>query len=268
MNKLIAIASFFSIVIYACTATGPYSATNKIYKRQAKELARSLRDLPALSANNPAPFQVATTNFNLRKPNYVIIHHTAQNSCEQTLRTFTMAKTQVSAHYVICKDGTVHHMLNDYFRAWHGGVSKWGTITDINSVSLGIELDNNGFEEFPQSQVSSLLTLLANLKKAYNIPASNFIGHADIAPPRKQDPNAKFPWKTLAENGFGHWYDAVLDSVPAGFNHLQGLRMIGYDTRDTTAAIIAFKRHFIQTDLSPAIGPNERAILNNLLKKY
>ena len=267
MNKLITIASFLSVLIYACTAKGPYSTTNKIYKKQAKELAQSLRELP-VSSINPAPFQVATTNFNLRKPNFVIIHHTAQNSCEQTLKTFTVPRTEVSAHYVICKDGTVHHMLNDYLRAWHGGVAKWGNVTDINSVSLGIELDNNGNEEFTEKQLNSLLILLAGLKKNYNIPTPNFIGHADIAPPRKQDPNAKFPWKRLADSGFGNWYDAILDSVPQGFNHLYGLKMIGYDVKDSTAAIIAFKRHFIQNDLSPVIGPVEKAIINNLLKKY
>ena len=268
MKKITIVACFLSVFIYACTARGPYSATNKVYKRQAKELVRNLSQLPALSANNRASFQAATIHFNLRKPNYVIIHHTAQNSCEQTLKTFTIPRTEVSAHYVICKDGTVHHMLNDYLRAWHGGVAKWGTITDINSVSLGIELDNNGSEEFPEAQLSSLVTLLANLKKTYNIPTPNFIGHSDIAPPRKQDPSTKFPWKRLANEGFGNWYDATLDSVPPTFNHLQGLKMIGYDIRDSIAAIKAFKRHFIQTDVSPVNGLNEKAIINNLLKKY
>ncbi|MBC7913471.1 MAG: N-acetylmuramoyl-L-alanine amidase [Pyrinomonadaceae bacterium] len=268
MKKLIGVISCFSVFVFACTVTRPYGDTNKAYKKQAQELARTLFELPAMSANNPAPFPVGTTNFNLRKPNYIIIHHTAQNSCEQTLKTFTMPKTQVSAHYVICKDGTVHHMLNDYLRAWHGGVAKWGTITDINSVSLGIELDNNGLEEFPESQINSLITLLENLKKSYNIPSPNFIGHADIAPLRKQDPSSKFPWKRLAEKEFGNWYDMTLDTVPTGFNHLQGLRMIGYDVKDSTAAIIAFKRHFIQNNLSPSLSPNEKAILNNLLKKY
>jgi N-acetylmuramoyl-L-alanine amidase len=269
MKKLLVLTVSLCITIYACKTTGPYSATNKIYKRQAKELTRPLRELPALSANNPALFQVGTTNFNLRKPNYVIIHHTAQKACEQTLKTFITPRTEVSAHYVICKDGTVHHILNDYLRAWHGGVAKWGSITDINSVSLGIELDNDGTEEFAESQINSLLSLLGTLKTTYNIPASNFIGHADIAPPRKQDPSTKFPWKRLAESGFGNWYDdARLDSVPTGFNHLQGLRLIGYDTRDTSAAIQAFKRHFIQSDVSPVIGLNEKSIIQNLLKKY
>jgi N-acetylmuramoyl-L-alanine amidase len=63
----------------------------------------------------------------------------------------------VSAHYVICKDGTVRQMLNDYFRAWHAGQSKWGAVSDVNSVSIGIELDNNGTDSFPHAQVDALL---------------------------------------------------------------------------------------------------------------
>jgi N-acetylmuramoyl-L-alanine amidase len=267
MKQLLSFSLLISIIFYACTAKGPYSASNKIYKKQAKELANSLIELPPLSATNPAQHQVATINFNLRKPNYVILHHTAQNSCEKTLQTFITVKSQVSAHYVICKDGTIHHMLNDYLRAWHGGVSRWGSITDINSVSLGIELDNNGFEEFSESQITSLLTLLANLKKNYNIPTPNFIGHSDIAPARKQDPNVKFPWKRLAESGYGNWYDSNLDTMAREFNHLQGLRLIGYDVKDTTAAIVAFKRHFIQTELSPVLTPEQKAIISNLSSK-
>ena len=197
-------------------------------------------------------YWAGTINFNLRKPNFVIIHHTAQNSCQQTLRTFTMSSTQVSAHYVICKDGTVHHMLNDYFRAWHAGAAKWGNLTDINSSSIGIEIDNNGYETFSDAQVGSLLQLLDTLKRKYAIPAANFIGHADIAPSRKVDPNIHFPWKQLAEKGFGRWYgDTTNLSVPKGFDHLQALRLIGYDVRDSIAATLAFKRHFLQDTLYP-----------------
>jgi len=79
-----------------------------------------------------APCWVGTTNFNMRKPNFVIIHHTAQKSCPQTLQTFTQTRTQVSAHYVICKDGT---------------------------------------EPFSAPQINSLLHLLTKLKTTYNIPA-------------------------------------------------------------------------------------------------
>ena len=225
------IASFL-FTAFSCSRH-PYHQTNKSYKKQAKELAKNIRSKPDMffALQNPA-YWVGTTNFNLRKPNLVIIHHTAQNSCEQTLQTFTLPSRQVSAHYVICKDGKVHHMLNDYLRAWHGGVAKWGNITDINSSSIGIEIDNNGFESFTEPQVSSLLTLLDTLKRKYNIPAANFIGHADIAPVRKNDPNVTFPWQLLAKQGYGLWYEEIRDTLPAEFNTLQALRIIGYDIKD------------------------------------
>ncbi|WP_375416527.1 N-acetylmuramoyl-L-alanine amidase [uncultured Hymenobacter sp.] len=198
----------------------PYTATNRSYRQQVRAYARSLRSLPpptpgadSLALGQP---WVGTTNFNLRKPNFVIIHHTAQDSTAQTLRTFTLTRTQVSAHYVIGRDGRVYHLLNDYLRAWHGGAARWGNDTDINSSSIGIELDNNGTEPFAEAQVASLLKLLAGLKKAYNIPTANFIGHGDIAPTRKNDPSALFPWPRLAERGFGLWYDAgPLPALPA-----------------------------------------------------
>ncbi|GAB3855395.1 N-acetylmuramoyl-L-alanine amidase [Hymenobacter terrigena] len=196
----------------ACTASkNPYSATNKSYKAQVKAYAKALRATPVITPGADSllgKYWVGTTNFNLRKPNYVVIHHTAQDSTAQTLKTFTMPSTQVSAHYVIGRDGRVYHMLNDYLRAWHGGVARWGNTTDINSSSIGIELDNNGVEPFAEAQITSLMHILAGLKKAYGIPTANFIGHADIAPSRKNDPSALFPWKRLADNGFGLWYDA------------------------------------------------------------
>jgi N-acetylmuramoyl-L-alanine amidase len=271
MKYVVATSLFLMILLslVACTRK-PYAESNKAYQKQVKAFAETLKATPEQwnsdSMKQPA-YWVGTTNFNLRKPSFVIIHHTAQNTCEQTLKTFTMGKTQVSAHYVICKDGTVHHMLNDYLRAWHGGIAKWGSITDINSASIGIELDNNGFEPFDTLQINSLISLLAKLKKTYNIPASNFIGHGDIAPVRKNDPNWRFPWKTLAGKGFGLWYDDTLDEVPAYFNHLQALRIIGYDVKDTSAAIQSFKRHFLQ-DTTKFLNVTDKVVLYNLQKKY
>ena len=240
------------IVAIAGCAPQPYKATNKVYRKQAKTLSGVIRQEPGNIPVMAAPatdWWAGTTNFNLRKPNMVIIHHTAQNSCEQTLRTFTLERTQVSAHYVICRNGTIHHMLNDYLRAWHGGVSKWGSVTDINSSSIGIELDNNGSEPFDSMQIRSLMVLLDTLKHRYNIPADNFIGHGDIAPKRKVDPSVLFPWEKLAQKGFGIWYgDTTNIQVPEPFNVPMALRLVGYDVKDTTEAVQAFKRHFIPAD--------------------
>lgn len=262
----------FTILLFcACAAPRPYSSTNKSYREQARNFSKTILAEPVTPFNDTIkqpPYFVGTTNYGIRKPNFVIIHHTAQNSCPQTLETFTLPRTAVSAHYVICKNGTVYHMLNDYFRAQHAGVSRWGNLIDVNSSSIGIELDNTGFEYFDSLQLNSLLSLLAKLKKDYNIPTANFIGHGDIAPTRKNDPNYRFPWKKLAEKGFGLWYDDVRDSVPPGFNAIQALRIVGYDVKDTTAAIRAYKRHFLQDSASRVINEADKSILYNLQKKY
>jgi N-acetylmuramoyl-L-alanine amidase len=268
LSKTICIFLIVSSVLYFGCNRSPYASTNKSYKRQAKQFSKIIKQAPLKDSILTGPW-VGTTNFNMRKPNFVIIHHTAQNSCEQTLKTFTLPRTQVSAHYVICKDGTIHHMLNDYLRAWHGGVAKWGNNTDINSSSIGIEIDNNGFEPFTDQQINSLLTVLSSLKKAYAIPTANFIGHADIAPTRKNDPNVNFPWKTLADSGYGLWWsDTTGVTIPQDFNHLQALRIIGYNTRDTAAVIQTFKRKYEQIDKSTALTEEDRKILFTLYKQF
>lgn len=259
-----------AVLLFENCTQSKYAATNKVYREQVKAFAKLLEEYPVRdSAGLPyATDWVGSTNLSMRRPNYVIIHHTAQNSCEQTLQTFTLPRTQVSAHYVICKDGTVYHMLNDLLRAHHAGVSKWGNTTDLNSSSIGIELDNNGFEPFPEAQMQSLLTLLERLKKAYNIPAPNFIGHGDIAPTRKNDPNWRFNWKLLSEKGFGNWYDDPKDAtLPVGFNHLQALRIVGFDIKDTNAAIVGFKRHWLQ-DTTRGLNTEQKKVLYQLSKKY
>jgi N-acetylmuramoyl-L-alanine amidase len=266
------ISSLFTIAIlialvYSCS-TRPYSDTNKSYKKQAKRYAKILAQYPLKDSVINSESWIGTTNFNMRKPNFVILHHTAQNSCDQTLKTFTTVKSQVSAHYVICKDGTIHHMLNDYLRAWQAGVSKWGNATDINSLSIGIEIDNNGFEPFTEPQITSLLGLLERLKKAYNIPAANFIGHADIAPGRKVDPNKYFPWERLAKQGFGLWYDTTGVTVPDTFDAIQALRLVGYDIKKPEAAIQSFKLHFVSSDSTKVITDDDKKILVDLIKKY
>src|SRR5258707_1390183 len=256
------IAFTFFLLLFAGCTVNPYRATNKIYKKQAKDYARLIREAPLTTGADSvpsAPYWVGTINFGLRKPNFVIIHHTAQNGCPETLHTFTVVHTQVSAHYVICRDGTVHHMLNDYLRAWQAGSSKWGNITDINSISVGIELDNNGFEPFPPEQTNSLIHLLRKLKTTYGIPTANFIGHSDIAPTRKNDPSSYFPWKNLADSGFGLWYkDTTGVAVPDNFSPLTALRLIGYDVKDSSAAAMAFKRHFEQDTTKTWGLPDEK----------
>ncbi|TDD97532.1 N-acetylmuramoyl-L-alanine amidase [Flavobacterium cellulosilyticum] len=246
----------------------PESTYNELYFRQLKTFKDTLSKIGSQTLVNGINTEwIGTVNFNLRKPNFIIIHHTAQDSLGQTIKTFTLPATQVSAHYVIAKDGKVVHMLNDFLRAWHAGNGTWGKNTDINSASIGIELDNNGYEAFSDNQIISLIALLTKLKKDYNIPTQNIIGHSDIAPTRKKDPSAFFPWKLLALNGFGVWPDEILEPAPVNFNFEQGLRIIGYSTTNLPATILAFKLHFIQTEVDSILDSKTINTIYNIYKK-
>ena len=292
--------SAFILLIVSC-ASKPHKETDKVYIKKLKVLKEQISEqepkpLPAVTKtvisidtsyskvlyrfsdsitkigvktlqNGQETEWVGTVNFNLRKPSFIILHHTAQESVEQTIRTFTLNRTQVSAHYIVGDDGRVVQMLNDYLRAWHAGSGSWGKITDMNSCSIGIELDNNGYEPFSEAQITSLMALLSRLQKEFNIPKANIIGHADIAPSRKVDPSALFPWKTLAENGFGLWQDEILEPAPENFDVVQALRVIGYDTKNLKTTVAAFKLHYLPSEVDSVINEKTINTIYSIYKK-
>lgn len=257
----------------ACSPKGPYAVTNKYYTHQADSFSHVIKSEhpPMIIDSTGTQLDsrwVGTVNFGIRKPNYVIIHYTAEDSLGQTIHTFTVKHTQVSAHYVVGKNGRIVHMVNDYLRANQAGVGKWGSITDMNSCSIGIEIDNNGREPYPAVQINSLLALLAKLKKDYNIPQANFIGHEDWAPKRKPDPGPLFPWSVMAAHGFSYWHDYLLVPAPDNYDYATALRLIGYDTSNLKDAVRAFKRHFVQTDITSEMTQLDLNILYNISQKY
>lgn len=210
------------------------------------------------------PIWRPSPNFDDRRPNFVILHQTTNATAEQALRTLTDPARKVSSHYLIGRDGAVFQLVDERQRAWHAGQSWWGGNTDLNSSSIGIELDNTGDEPFPEVQIASLLQLLAQLRDRHQIPAANVIGHADIAPRRKVDPSRYFPWRTLAQHGFGLWCDAPGALPPPGFDPILGLQAVGYDVADPHAATLAFRRHFLGDDSTVTWTPSELALLHCL----
>ena len=187
---------------------------------------------------------LASPNFDSRRANFVILHHTSDRTKDEALSTLTDPERKVSAHYLVGRDGEIVQLVEEKERAWHAGVSWWGGNTDINSVSIGIELDNDGFEPFADEQIDALLVLLDDVVKRNNIPAANIIGHADVAPGRKADPSAWFPWQRLAEHGFGLWCDDPPDAVPETFDPAMGLTAIGYSPARPEASRRAFLLHY------------------------
>ncbi len=195
---------------------------------------------------NPLATWVPSPNHEARRPILIVIHATEQDSVEQSLDTLRTANSggPVSAHYLIGRDGKRFQLVADEQRAWHAGGGHWGTITDVNSVSIGIELDNDGEAEFPDAQIASLITLLGDLCERHSIPRTQIVAHADFAPTRKQDPGPRFPWKRLAEAGFGLWPDAAAAPPSDGFDPWNALRLLGYPLNDRAATVRAFHRRY------------------------
>jgi N-acetylmuramoyl-L-alanine amidase len=206
-------------------------------------------------------------NVDQRRPNFVILHQTTNATVDKALATLTDPQRKVSAHYLIGRDGALIQLVDEAARAWHAGESRWGGMSDLNSASIGIELDNTGEEPFAEPQIVTLLSLLAGLRERYRIPAANVLAHGDVAPTRKVDPSRFFPWRRLAQAGFGLWCDAPPAAAPAGFDATLGLRALGYDTTVAAAARAAFRRHFLAEEGNHDFSAGEQALLHCLLSQ-
>lgn len=149
-------------------------------------------------------------NFNDRKSSkieLIVIHYTALNSISKSIKHLCCSKNKVSSHYLISNNGKVYNLVSDKKRAWHAGRSYWRGEKDINSISIGIELDyfpTNKNKKFSNTMISSLLCLLKKLIKKYKILPENVIAHSDIAPYRKIDPGKNFPWQLLVEHNISY----------------------------------------------------------------
>ena len=174
----------------------------------------------------------------------------------------------LSAHYMIDKQGAVTQFVDESKRAWHAGKSYWRGITDINSHSIGIELENEGeaadYPGFEDRQIDALIELAGDIKQRHIIEERNIIGHSDIAPGRKLDPGPAFPWQRLARKGLGLWPDVTREEALQAFGFLKNasadqvikehLVAYGYNPDLTSDVLIqAFNTHFCEGNTSDEI---------------
>ncbi|WP_172197180.1 N-acetylmuramoyl-L-alanine amidase [Niveibacterium sp. COAC-50] len=199
---------------------------------------------PAFKAGPLADEVRPSPNYGARRVSLVVIHHTSNGSALPALRTLTNPLSEVSAHYLITREGRIVQLVEEGERAWHAGRSRWGSINDVNSASIGIELDNDGVEPYGEALMAALYRLLADLRARHQLTALAFVGHADVAPGRKVDPSALFPWRDMAQRGFGLWCDAPYPEPAAGFDVALGLQAIGYDLGAPDAAAWSFGLHY------------------------
>ena len=190
-------------------------------------------------------------------PHYVMLHYTgtrtAREAADVYLGRVSVSGGRVAPHYMVDTDGTITRFVPESRRAWHAGVSFWRGHRDLNSLSIGIEIVNEGQEggypPYPDPQIKMLIRLCKDILQRHDLPSENVLGHSDVAPDRRCDPGPSLDWARLAAAGVGIW-PAPEDIDRAAGASLAGrmdeaLCAYGYDP-DVPAAVRlrAFRSHF------------------------
>ncbi len=193
----------------------------------------------------------------------VVLHYTAMADTEQALCRLCEPETEVSAHYLVESGGSIHQLVDEQHRAWHAGEGRWAGKYDINSRSIGIELDNDGTSTFADEQMDALEVLLRDILERHDLPPKAVIAHSDMAPGRKSDPGRLFEWHRLAENGLSIWPEP---SPPGDF--MRNAAAFGYATEYGEAAIHdAFRQRFRPFATGP-IDASDRALMSGLARHW
>lgn len=242
-------------------------------------------DTPLVGEVRPSP------NFGERRnglrPSILLLHYTGVETAAKAIDWLTRAESQVSCHYAIDEAGAITQMVAENMRAWHAGESQWAGESDINSVSIGIEVHNPGHDwgyvDFPDVQMRAVEALCLDVIGRHRICPERVLAHSDVAPRRKQDPGEKFPWGWLAKAGVGHWVEpeplnpaepglaagvagplvAEVQKLLASFGY--GIEPTGLIDAQTEFVVAAFQRHFRPARVDGRIDQSSITTLERLI---
>ena len=215
MKSTSLVAATLALLLSACASVPPTPAPSQPAAQPAKPSSPVAVAAPAVPVRAPNIDRSYTSQNQDSRALYIVLHYTVLD-WEKSLKVLTTGG-QVSAHYLV-RDNPVasYALVDENRRSWHAGASFWAGNTNLNSASIGIEIVNPGYVDgpggrvyapFPQAQVDEVIALVRDIQKRHQVRPERIIGHADIAPGRKQDPGPQFPWKQLADAGLIPWPD-------------------------------------------------------------
>ena len=215
------------------------------------------------------------------QPTILLLHYTGMPSAARAIDWLSRPESKVSCHYVIDLDGRITQMVPETLRAWHAGLSYWAGERDINSASIGIEIQNPGHEDgyhaFSRAQMRAVRNLARDIQQRHPIAPERVLAHSDVAPLRKIDPGEKFDWRWLAKSGVGHWVPpvairgsevAVSDRSRAAAmleTYGYGIAVEGVSGPELSTVVRAFQRHFRPARVDGIVDYSTLATLDRLL---
>ncbi len=296
MKKILTVIGLLFLMV-ACSSTEEVKSSGsreKIYRTSTNQT----------TIRNIGKFQVDSSTYISRgkeeRIKFIILHYTALDNVG-SIRELTGG---VSAHFLVLDedDNKIYSLVPLEQRAWHAGVSAFRGRTNINDTSVGIEIVNDGiakeyrsdpnpyhpydhYVDYKPIQIEKVAQIIKYVAEKYNIPARNIVAHSDIAPSRKKDPGAKFPWKELYDKyNIGAWYDEAdkqkfMDEEKFKATSIREikdeLRKYGYEInrldewdKESKDVVYAFQLHFNPKNTTGEMDLETFAILKALNKKY
>ena len=193
----------------------------------------------------------------------IVLHYTAMADAEAALGRLCDPACEVSCHYLIGRDGTLYRMVSEDKRAWHAGEGAWAGQGDVNSRSIGIELDNDGASSFDEALMTSLEALLVDLTERHDLPAKAVIGHADMAPGRKRDPGRRFDWQRLAAENLSVWPEPSLRG-----DFMRDAAHFGYPVEAGQEAVLEVFRQRFRPDATGPLNTADEAMMAGLARQF
>ena len=202
-------------------------------------------------------------------PDLIILHYTAMPEARAALERLCSQEHQVSAHYLISCDGLIFQLVSEEKRAWHAGKSFWRGDVDINSRSIGIELDNAGNHPFSVPQMHSLIRLCRDIQERWSIVPQAVLGHSDVSIGRKTDPGHRFDWQGLARFGIGVWPEKVSSlSQVSEEVFLQAASRIGYNASLGLSRVLGAVRLRFAPSMNGLLTATDCALITSLEKAF
>ena len=298
MKKILAFISLLFLMV-ACSSTEEVKSSSGSSSSRGSSISRN-----QTTVRNIGKFQVDSSTYISRgkeeRIKFIILHYTALDNVG-SIRELTGG---VSAHFLVLDedDNKIYSLVPLEQRAWHAGASAFRGRTNINDTSVGIEIVNDGiakeyrgdsnpyhpydhYVDYKPIQIEKTAQIIKYVAEKYNVPARNIIAHSDIAPSRKKDPGAKFPWKELYDKyNIGAWYDETdkqefMDEEKFKATSIieikDELRKYGYEInrldewdKESKDVVYAFQLHFNPKNATGEMDLETFAILKALNKKY
>jgi N-acetyl-anhydromuramyl-L-alanine amidase AmpD len=186
---------------------------------------------PWVTSSSRKPTWIASPNFGYPDQEHgrqghepvAIVCHIADGPRVGVVDWFQKTESQVSSHYLICKDGEIVQFVKESDVAWTNRIlfekgyeqylsdrsvawidRCWNDKIDPNLLTVTIEYEGYAGKALPEAEIQAGITLTKDIFRHYGwsgTEKSRLVGHFQIDKVRKPDcPGSAFPWARLRKS--------------------------------------------------------------------